>query len=1257
MRLSEDAVKGLITTIGYTPQDGKSGIYSKSYPVHDGYSIFVDFNSGKIIYDSDENSRGIVIKVWDKTTSNFSQAENFVVLECVDRLLEKGYAPTCIELEWTYPSGRGRSGRLDILVKTPKGVPFLMVECKTWGGEYEKEKAKMSKNGGQLFTYYSNLRAARYLCLYTSKINTTVEYRNSIVDVEDSWVGLSEVKDIYKHWNKNFKDNGIFDSFAAPYDIKHRALTYGELKTLKEEDSGKIYNQIMEILRHNAISDKPNAFNKLLNLFVCKIIDEDRNPDEELEFQWLETDTDESLQLRLNDLYKEGMWRFLEIDVIDYKQDDVVQRLASLDSDTKQWVMEMYTNTRLKKSPNFAFVEVQDERTFALNAKVVREIVELLQVYKFRYAQKHEFLGNFFELLLNDSMKQESGQYFTPVPITRFILSSLPLRKLVQDRVNTRENQGEPLPAVIDYACGSGHFLTEYMSHMQALIDSNTIDTRKASPNVQKQFQAWQGLIKFLWAKDTVYGIDLDNRLVKTTKVSAFFNGDGEANIVWANGLDHFTKSETFRGKLSRASGQDNGQFDILISNPPYSVESFKSTVAFGEESFELYPYLTDNSSEIECLFVERMKQLVKEDGWASVILPSSILTNSGIHARAREILLKYFRVKAIVELGSGTFMKTGTNTVILFLERRNNNDHKVIMREIDRFFVTKTDVAVAGVENAFSTYVAGVYEGLSFGDYISLLSSTPTETAKAHELYTDYLKAFGKSFLEKAIATEKDKMLYFLLTCNQDIVLVKAGKGKQEKKFLGYEFSERRGHEGLHWLLGGTKLYDETDPLNSSKASSYIYRAFLGEQVEIDESMAQNVSYGCLSEFIEYGTDKFNKVINLGGKIKIQSQYPLLLLRDLVDVISGVTYDSSNQVYEETDQAILTADNITSECKLQIVKTIYLTPNLSLDDNKRLRKDDVFICLSSGSKGHVGKCAFIEKDLSYYAGGFMGILRKKRENILPKYLWAILSSSDYRLIFAQDSSGANINNIGSQIGNIKVPVPSLDIQQKIVDEIERLNTELNKIDHEIIRHRNAIKEPFNILGQSDSVPLRQIVECNPPKAEIAALPDNTIVSFVEMASVSNDGHIENMLDRPLGEVRKGSYTYFRENDIIIAKITPCMENGKCALASGLSSGIGMGSSEFHVFRCGDSILPRYLFGYLNREPIREAAEKVMTGKSGHRRVPITFYQQLRIPLPSFELQKKIVTEIEQHEAEINRLKEHLNKLKAEKDSILKKYL
>lgn len=1253
MQFREDAVKRLITAIGYAPQNGKNGVYLKSYQNHDGYCIFVDFNSQKIIYDSDENPSGISIKVWERTTSNFSQSENFVVLECVDSLLEKGYAPSCIELEKTYPSGHGRSGRLDILVKSVGGAPFLMIECKTWGTEFDKEQSKMLKNGGQLFTYYANDRAAEFLCLYASRINDARERKNMIVDVDPAWASLSGIKEIFDHWNKNFKDNGIFDSYAVPYDVKHKALTYGKLETLKEEHSGKIYHQIMEILRHNAISDKPNAFNKLLNLFVCKIIDEtDKNPEDELEFQWLENDTDESLQLRLNDLYKKGMLRFLEIEVVDYEQREVSEKLANIeDSLTRQWIMKMYTDTRLKKSPNFAFVEVQDDRTFDLNAKVVREIVELLQAYKFRYEQKHEFLGNFFELLLNTSIKQEAGQFFTPVPITRFIISSLPLAELVQHRVDDRQN--DPLPTVIDYACGSGHFLTEYMAQMQEIIDSK-IDISHTSPRIKNLVQSWQGYTKFLWAKDSVYGIDLDNRLVKTTKVSAFFNGDGDANIVWANGLDSFTKSEVFRGKLVGASGKDNGRFDILISNPPYSVDAFKSTIKYGEESFELYPGLTDNSSEIECLFVERMKQLLKAGGWAAVILPSSILTNSGIHAKARGILLKYFKVRAIVEAGSNTFMKTNTSTVILFLERRSNDDHINISRAVDRFFSSYHDVTVSGIENAFSVYVSNVYDHLAFEDYISLFNGTPSEAAKAHELYEDYVKTFGKDFRSKAIEVEKEKLCCFLLTYNQTIVLVKTGKGKEEKKFLGYEFSERRGHEGLHHLPGGTKLYDEADPLNPKKASSYIYNAFSGNFSDIDESLANNISYGRMSGFIEYGTSKFDKKVNLGKRIKIHSSHPMAALNTLVHIISGVTFDKDDQVMEETSKVVLTADNITSEGVLEIVKKVYLRENFPDNSEKRLRKDDIFICLSSGSKEHVGKCAIMKQDVPFFAGGFMGILRQKSDAVLMKYLWAVLASDQYRVMLGQGSTGTNINNLGGSLGNVKVPLPPLDVQQEIAGIFEQAESEEAAILAQIKAQYHAIEHIFDQIEVSHTESLGKLAECNPPRADV---PNDTLISFVEMAAVSNDGHIVGAVDRPMLEVRKGSYTYFQENDIIIAKITPCMENGKCALATGLTNGIGMGSSEFHVFRCRAGILPKYLFSYLNRQVIRQEAEKVMTGSSGHRRVPIGFYQQLLIPVLPLGDQQKMIARIQQAEDQIAQLDAQLSALKAEKGAVLKKYL
>lgn len=1257
MSSGTEIVKRFIRNIGFAPQDGKSGIYCKHYYSHDNYTIYVDFNSEKIIYDSVENSAQSNIKVWEKTTSNFSQAENFVVLECVDSLLERGYAPACIELEKTYPSGHGRSGRLDILVKSVDGVPFLMVECKTWGVEFEKERGKMLKNGGQLFTYYTNDRAAKFLCLYTSRIDDTRDCQCAIIDVDPAWTNLSGVKEIYAHWNKNFKDNGIFDSFATPYDVRHRALTYGKLTTLKEEHSGKIYNQIMEILRHNAISDKPNAFNKLLNLFVCKIIDEsDKNQEDELDFQWLESDTDESLQLRLNDLYKKGMWRFLEIAVIDYEQQEVAAKLANIDDDvTRQWIMKMYTDTRLKKSPNFAFVEVQDDRTFALNAKVVREIVELLQVYRFRYEQKHEFLGNFFELLLNTSMKQEAGQFFTPVPITRFIISSLPLEELVQDRVTRRCE--EPLPTVIDYACGSGHFLTEYMSQIQEIID-NKIDIAHTSPRIRGLFQSWQGYTKFVWAKDSVYGIDLDNRLVKTAKVSAFFNGDGEANIIWANGLDSFTKSKAFRGKLVGAQGKDNGKFDILISNPPYSVDAFKSTIEYGEESFVLYSGLTDNSSEIECLFVERMKQLLKVGGWAVVILPSSILTNSGIHAKARTILLRYFKIKAIVEAGANTFMKTNTSTDILFLERRGNDEYLSICHAINRFFNVYKDVSVLGIENAFSTFVLNAYEGLAFEDYISLFTGEPTEAARGHVLYKDYIKTFGKDYCGKAIEVEKEKLLYFLLTYDQTIVLVRTGKGKEEKRFLGYEFSERRGHEGLHWLPGGTKLYDESDPLNPQKASSYIYHAFLGTQTEIAETMKKHIFYERMSDFMEYGTSEFDKRINLGKSAVSQSRMFSHVMIDTVPLgnVAKVQGGKRLPVGEKFSDTI----------------TDY--PYLRVSDFKGLSIDTSNLQYISAMQHEIIKKYTISSTDMYLsiAGtiGLVGIvpetlngahLTENAARITPNpelnqhYLMYVMNSG-----FVQRQIQNAVVGLGTpklslkRIKELQIPLPPIKVQQTIVEELRQAEDEEQLLLSGQEVQRTMIMHILNQVDKTKKDLLGKIAQCNPPKDEVS---DDTLISFVEMASVSNDGYIVNAVDRTMGDVKKGSYTYFRENDIIVAKITPCMENGKCALATGLTNGIGMGSSEFHVFRCGDKVLPKYLFAFLNRQEIRQAAEKMMTGSSGHKRVPITFYQQLSVPLPSLVEQRQIVERISRCEEEIANLKAQLDGIRIKKEAILEKYL
>lgn len=890
MKINKKVILGLITLLGFKPQEDEKNIYYKNYPKHNDYVLKVNFEQEKIEY-------GTKIKLGDLTTSNFENSENFVVLECVDRVLEKGYPPDRLSLEHKWPMGRKEKGKLDILISDKDDKPYLMIECKTWGEEYEKEKKKMQRDGGQLFSYFQQDKAAQYLCLYASRLyEGKVEFVNDIVQVDEQWKTLNNQKEIFDHWNKNFKDNGIFEAWTNAYDIEIKALTRGRLKELTEEDSRRIFNQFAEILRHNVVSDKPNAFNKIFNLFLCKIVDEDRKPDEELKFQWLESDTDEELQKRLSDLYKQGMKEYLTKDVTDYNDEQVAEKLYALAPDVREQIREMFTRVRLHKNNEFAFKEVFDEKSFRENAIVVREVVELLQPYQIRYGHKQQFLGDFFELLLSTGIKQEAGQFFTPVPIAKFIISSLPIRELIERKINNEETNF--LPYIIDYAAGSGHFLTEAMDEVQKIIESLNPDKQK--PSVKAKLKSWKEA-PFDWCYDYVYGIEADYRLVKTAKVSCFLNGDGLANVIHADGLDHFQKSIDYKGKLKAVTQddpRDNGQFDILVANPPYSVSAFKNTLKFGEESFELYHRLTDDSSEIECLFIERIKQLLKPGGWAGVILPISILSTSGIYTDAREFILKYFDLKAIAEFGSNTFMATDAKTVTLFLERKSNTEWKKIESAIKNFFNNPKEAIVNGIDKAFSKYVEEVFEDLELDDYISLVNKQPTENMQMQELFIDYKNWFNslkeieniknkkvfkdkveaeqqeeldKLFYEKVFAREQDKMLYFFLIYPQQTVLIKKLEETQaEKDFIGYDSKcSRRGYEGIKMYrnengLLTTKLFG--DDLDSSKANYYVYNSFLEKESEtsLNQPLLDNISYQSLSNFFEFKNIDFEKQISL---------------------------------------------------------------------------------------------------------------------------------------------------------------------------------------------------------------------------------------------------------------------------------------------------------------------------------------------------------------------------------------------------------
>ena len=225
--------------------------------------------------------------------------------------------------------------------------------------------------------------------------------------------------------------------------------------------------------------------------------------------------------------------------------------------------------------------------------------------------------------------------------------------------------------------------------------------------------------------------------------------------------------------------------------------------------------------------------------------------------------------------------------------------------------------------------------------------------------------------------------------------------------------------------------------------------------------------------------------------------------------------------------------------------------------------------------------------------------------------------------------------------------------------EYVTLGNLVDMLDFKSVAFKKEIKTNVSLKVEVKSkypiVKLKDYCEgINPSKEEIRNVSKDTVVSFIEMSSLGF-GKIESMEDRTIAELSDGGYTYFKENDVLIAKISPSMENGKCGLAIGLTSGLGLGSTEFHVIRGKNKYQSKFILEYLNREYIRRIATSNETGSSGHRRVPENFYSQMPIPeVPDLVLKNiydecsELDIEWEQNLVRIDEINKEITKLQNE---------
>lgn len=1213
------------------------------------------------------------ITITGATTANFSQNENFVVFECVCRLLEKGYKPKDIELEPTWKLGHtDKSGRADIWIRTKNtrgGIDsLLIIECKTAGREFDGAWRDTLEDGAQLFSYFQQEGTTKFLCLYASDlIDDKIASEYHLINVQDNddylktlrkpktFSNASTVKERFAVWHDTYKceyaKRGLFEEEIAPYKPGKNKYSTNDLREIDHASMQKKYHEFATILRKHNVSGHENAFDKLVNLFLAKVVDEKRNATD-LKFYWkgIAYDDAYSLQDRLQYLYMIGMREFLGETVTYIDEATVKKAFGRFEKDpdaTKDAILRYFRQLKFFSNNDFSFIDVHNERLFNENAAILLKIVQMLEDIKLLTDEPNQFLGDLFEGFLDRGVKQSEGQFFTPLPIVRFIISSLPLQAMLRDAK-------EP-PHVIDYACGAGHFLNEYAQQVKRIAR----DMYGANADEERAHYS------------AITGIEKEYRLSKVAKVAAFMYGEDDIQIIYADALARNPKAP-------------EGAFDILVANPPYSVKGFLETLSEEErERYELTDAVSDlaKQNSIETFFVERAVQLLKPTGIAAIILPSSILSNGGgVYVKCREIILQNFDIIAIAEFGSGTFGKTGTNTITAFLRKKDAPpdfaDHW--RNRADAWFAAKHDGDEVFCDaSALERYCE--HRKFDFDEYKAFLSDgmSPSATNKYPELCkTDAFRAYRAAFAktkkpkkatdddivrleaEYIRTQEKERLYYFLLADANpvDVLVVKMpNETKAAKAFLGYEWSAAKGNEGIKYIgvASGTQssdaeededdtlsrnkgiegiktpLFNNSNLFDAEKLNSLIRYNFSGTLSEIPEVLQPFAKRIPLVEMLDFEAVSFDKqfrtnAANAATDILITSRYPLETLGDVAP------YVTERVPFSQTDQTTyISTDNMLQDC--QGVKPYEGKPNV--ESVIAYRKSDILV---SNIRPYLKKIWLADRDGGCSPDVLVFRVSDTKE-MDARFLCYVLSQDNFFDFMMAGRKGVKMPRGDKNIiPRYKIPLPPIDIQKRVIAECERVDDEYNTSRMTIEEYRSKIANVFNrqkvIISNIGGVKLEDLlVDVKGVKTKIAEdlmMESGTIPVVTQESDRLISGYTDSkeaILDLPI--IVFGDHTcVFKYVDFPFVR----------------------GADGTQLLKTDESvIMSRFLCGYLQTLEIENAGKYERHFK---------YLKQMKIPVPPLPEQKKIVTEISSYEAEIAKAQAVMDSAPSRKQAILSKY-
>ena len=665
-------------------------------------------------------------------------------------------------------------------------------------------------------------------------------------------------------------------------------------------------------------------------------------------------------------------------------------------------------------------------------------MVQLFQNYRIIGSADVQMLGDLFEQLLNKGFKQNESQFFTPTPITRFIWDSLPLEKIMT------KADGIEYPKVIDYACGAGHFLTEGFEAVE--VCANAINNSENSSNQ--------------WVEKKIFGIEKDYRLARVSKISMFMHGAGDGNIIFGDGLENYPDKEIIPKS-----------FDILVANPPYSVKAFKPHLKLSNNQLDILEKISNDGSEIETLFVERISQLLKPNGVAAVVLPSSILNKENeSFISARESLLKNFNIIAIATLGSKTFGATGTNTVILFLQKFNEPPKRtdMVLDSVEAI-LSKADIDGWEDESILRGYLKKI--GVKKDTYDKLLSKSKDYTHWKDDNYfgqhydefvtsTEYVKKskqktflklsdaeqkkwFNQKFYEYVFSIEQEKLFYYSLVYNQDTLIISApDENKEQEKFLGYKWSNRKGQEGIQIIKAGGCLYNSSDRSDNNSIAGLIRNAFSDED-EFDVEDLSDYYYRLrLQDMLDFSGTTFNKSIKTT---------PTRVLKDIPGLTNYRLADKN--FFDLSIGNRVLSDEVVENGSIPIYSANVFEEFGRID--KQNITDFSVPSILWGIDGD-WMVNIMPADKPFYPTDHCGVLRIKTDDILPKYMALALQVEGEFERFSRSNRAST-----QRIANLIIQVPSVSEQQKLVDEIEAIDKRIAD-EQAIISEQSAkVKSKF----------------------------------------------------------------------------------------------------------------------------------------------------------------------------------------------------